>query len=48
MASKKKGAQKSSRPKKDIAKVSRWLHIYLSMVSFAIVLFFSVTGLTLN
>ena len=48
IASKKKGAQKSSSPKKDIAKVSRWLHIYLSMVSFAIVLFFSVTGLTLN
>ncbi|WP_379086700.1 PepSY-associated TM helix domain-containing protein [Pedobacter sp. UC225_65] len=46
--SKKKGAQKSSSPKKGIAKLSRWLHIYLSMVSFAIVLFFSVTGLTLN
>jgi len=30
------------------AMVSRWLHIYLSMVSFAIVLFFAVTGLTLN
>ncbi len=28
--------------------VSRWLHIYVSMVSFAIVLFFAVTGLTLN
>jgi len=41
-ASKKKGA------KKEVAKLSRWLHIYLSMVSFAIVLFFSVTGLTLN
>lgn len=27
---------------------SRWLHIYLSMFSFVIVLFFSVTGLTLN
>lgn len=48
IASKKKGAQKSSSPKKDVAKLSRWLHIYLSMVSFAIVLFFSVTGLTLN
>lgn len=46
--SKKKVAQKSSSPKKDVAKLSRWLHIYLSMVSFAIVLFFSVTGLTLN
>jgi hypothetical protein len=30
------------------AVVMRWLHIYLSMVSFAIVLFFAVTGLTLN
>lgn len=30
------------------AKASRWLHIYLSMVSFAVVLFFAVTGLTLN
>ncbi len=28
--------------------VARWLHIYLSMASFAIVLFFAVTGLTLN
>lgn len=27
---------------------SRWLHLYLSMVSFAVVLFFAVTGLTLN
>src|SRR5579872_3605493 len=26
----------------------RWLHIYLSMASFAIVFFFAVTGLTLN
>lgn len=30
------------------AVVSRWLHVYLSMVSFAIVFFFSVTGFTLN
>lgn len=28
--------------------VSRWLHIYLSMVSFAVVFFFAATGLTLN
>lgn len=28
--------------------LSRWLHIYLSMVSFAILLFFAVTGITLN
>ena len=34
--------------RKNVARVSRWLHIYLSMVSFAVVLFFSVTGLTLN
>jgi uncharacterized protein len=27
---------------------SRWLHIYLSMGSFAILFFFAVTGLTLN
>jgi hypothetical protein len=27
---------------------SRWLHTYLSMVSFTILLFFAVTGLTLN
>ena len=31
-----------------VAKAARWLHIYLSMVSFGIVLFFAVTGLTLN
>jgi hypothetical protein len=30
------------------AVVTRWLHIYLSMASFAVVLFFAVTGLTLN
>lgn len=34
--------------KKAISKYSRWLHIYLSMISFVIVLFFSITGLTLN
>ncbi|AXE20224.1 peptidase [Runella rosea] len=28
--------------------LARWLHLYLSMFSFALVLFFSVTGLTLN
>ena len=45
---KKAGLNNASNPKKELAKLSRWLHIYLSMVSFAIVLFFSVTGLTLN
>lgn len=34
--------------KRKTASVSRWLHIYLSMVSFAILFFFAVTGLTLN
>jgi len=33
---------------KKTAAFSRWLHIYLSMLSFVVVLFFSVTGLTLN
>ncbi|MEJ5993880.1 PepSY-associated TM helix domain-containing protein [Pedobacter sp. Du54] len=41
-------ASKKKAPKKEVAKLSRWLHIYLSMVSFAVVLFFSFTGLTLN
>src|SRR5271170_207649 len=30
------------------AKLMRWLHIYLSMFGLAAVLFFSVTGITLN
>ena len=34
--------------KRRLASWSRWLHIYLSMASFAIVFFFAVTGLTLN
>ncbi len=34
--------------KRRTAQWSRWLHTYLSMVSFAILLFFAVTGLTLN
>lgn len=34
--------------KRAAARWSRWLHIYLSMVSFAILFFFAVTGLTLN
>ncbi len=34
--------------KRKLASVSRWLHIYLSMFSFAVLLFFAVTGLTLN
>jgi hypothetical protein len=34
--------------KRRIAMLARWLHIYLSMISFAIVFFFALTGLTLN
>jgi uncharacterized protein len=34
--------------KRVIAHWSRWLHIYLSMVSFAILFFFALTGITLN
>src|SRR6478735_376946 len=34
--------------KRNTAALSRWLHIYLSMVSFAILFFFAATGLTLN
>lgn len=36
------------RLRRESAILSRWLHLYLSMVSFAVVLFFAVTGLTLN
>jgi len=28
--------------------LTRWLHIYLSMISFGVIFFFAVTGLTLN
>lgn len=34
--------------KRKTAVLIRWLHIYLSMISFAVVFFFAVTGLTLN
>jgi hypothetical protein len=34
--------------KRKLASVLRWLHIYLSMASFAVLLFFAVTGITLN
>lgn len=48
--------EKNNKPKsktqlaweRNIAQLSRWLHIYVSMISFAIVFFFAVTGLTLN
>lgn len=34
--------------RKRTAAFSRWLHVYLSMFSFLVVLFFAVTGITLN
>lgn len=34
--------------KRQLAAVSRWLHIYLSMGSFGVLFFFAVTGITLN
>jgi uncharacterized protein len=34
--------------KRRFAHLARWLHTYLAMLSFAILLFFAVTGLTLN
>src|SRR5882757_2866558 len=34
--------------KKDFAFWARWVHIYLSMFSFILILFFAVTGITLN
>lgn len=34
--------------RRGIARFSRWLHVYLSMLSFLVVLFFAVTGITLN
>ena len=40
--------KRKSELKRQTAIVSRWLHIYLSMVSFAILFFFAVTGITLN
>ncbi len=40
--------QRKSTFKVQVGKAARWLHIYLSMISFAVVLFFSATGLTLN
>ena len=42
------GARPKSALKKQTASFSRWLHLYLSMLSFFVVLFFSLTGITLN
>lgn len=34
--------------KRRFAHLARWLHTYLSMLSFAVIFFFAVTGITLN
>lgn len=39
---------KSKSISKISARVLRWLHIYVSMISFFLVLFFAITGITLN
>ena len=46
----KSGQDKKTRRwlQRQLAVWSRWLHIYLSLISFGAILFFSVTGLTLN
>lgn len=36
------------RLRKQTANLSRFVHVYLSMISFSVVLFFAATGLTLN
>ncbi len=38
----------SAHLRRQTAVVARWLHLYLSMFSFAVVLFFAATGFTLN
>jgi hypothetical protein len=38
----------AARTRRRTAIIARWLHIYLSMAAFAIILFFAVTGFTLN
>ncbi len=50
MTTENKGADRTVRlaRKRRVAALLRWLHIYLSMLSFALVFFFAVTGLTLN
>jgi hypothetical protein len=43
-----KPVQPNAHVRRVVSNAARFLHLYLSMVSFAVVLFFSVTGLTLN
>lgn len=41
-------SDRSMKVRRSVSSISRWLHIYLSMGSFFIIFFFSVTGITLN
>ena len=41
-------ASAARRRNADINRWSRWAHVYLSMIAFVIMLFFGLTGLTLN
>lgn len=43
-----KKSKEKTKLRRTLSTGSRWLHIYLSMISFAVLLFFAVTGLTLN
>jgi hypothetical protein len=42
------GRRRSGGPRATTARWTRWLHVYTSMISLVVVLFFGVTGLTLN
>jgi hypothetical protein len=48
LAGKKTIRQPKTELEKRTAALSRWIHTYLSMISFVILLFFAVTGFTLN
>lgn len=42
------GGHRTSRLKRDAHRWARWLHVYTSMIALLIVLFFGLTGITLN
>jgi hypothetical protein len=42
------GRRRAGGPKATTARWTRWLHVYTSMISLLVVLFFGITGLTLN
>lgn len=47
-STRRRGVRKGLRLRQRSAGLLRWLHVYLSMISFAVVLFFAATGLTVN